>query len=78
MLFQDNERRWICMATTVINPAPTTNTNNNGMGFLLGIILFAIVVLLIIFYGLPYIKRSFSTPQVNIPNHINVNVQKGK
>lgn len=67
------------MATTVINPTPT-NTDNSGMGFFLGVVLLIVFIVVLLFYGLPYIQRSFSGAgtQVNIPDHVNVNVQKGK
>ncbi len=67
------------MPTTIVNSTPA-NTDNNGMGFLLGIIVFIIFIAVILFYGLPYIQRSFSgmQPQINVPDHVNVNIQKEK
>jgi len=60
------------MAIVVNNP-PAENTNNNA-GFLIGAILLLLVVVLFFIYGLPYL-RNLGTPQINVPDHINVNVQ---
>ncbi len=70
------------MATTIINPAPTTRTSeNNGMGFLVGAIILIVFAVLFIVYALPYI-RGFSSGiggfQVNVPKSINVKVQQSK
>ena len=69
------------MATTIVNPPPTPNEPpGNGMGFLLGVIILIVFVVLLIFYGLPYLQKgiSSSVPQINVPGKINVNVQQGK
>lgn len=69
------------MPTTIINPAPNNNSeNNNGIGFLLGIIVLVIFAVLFFVYALPYI-RGFggnSGVQVNIPKSIDVNVKQSK
>jgi hypothetical protein len=64
------------MATTVVNPAP----NNNGMGFLIGIIILIIFGVLFFIYGLPYIQGLSSNGgvQVNVPKSIDVNVNQTK
>lgn len=68
------------MATIVNQPPAQTNTNNGGYGFLLGIILLIAFVLLVFYYGLPYLRGSANTaaPQVNVPGKIDVNVQQPK
>jgi hypothetical protein len=60
--------------TTIITPA--SNNNNNGTGTVL-ISLFVLIVLGIIFfyYGLPALGR-IGTPQINVPNKIDVNVKQ--
>jgi hypothetical protein len=60
------------MAIVVNNPQPT-ETQDNGNGFLLGIIILILAVILFFYYGLPMI-RSYSTPQVNVPSNINVHM----
>lgn len=59
------------MATIINNPRP----NNNGMGFLLGVIALIIIVLLLFYYGLPML-RSVGTgnPTINVPSKVDVNV----
>lgn len=69
------------MADTIVNTPPQTNASgNNGMGFLVGVVILVVFLLLFIFYGLPYLRSSFlgSTPQVNIPSHYDVNVKQSK
>lgn len=69
------------MATIVNNP-PATNTNgSNGSGFLVGVILLILAVVVLLFYGIPYLRGSVasSTPQINVPGTVDVNVnQPGK
>lgn len=60
------------MATIVNNPG--NNESGNGMGMIVGIIFILIIVFLFFIYGLPMIRQS-STPQVNVPEKIDVNVQ---
>lgn len=70
------------MATTIVNPAPSNNSSdNNGMGFLLGIIVLVIFGFLFFIYGLPYIRGlsgGNGGVQVNIPKSIDVKVQQSK
>ena len=60
------------MATVVNNPSGTGD--NSGMGFLLGIILLIVFVVILLFYGLPLLQNSTSSPQLNVPGKIDVNV----
>jgi hypothetical protein len=57
------------MATIVNNPPARSNTS----GALIAVILLLIIAVLFVDYGLPAI-RSYSTPQVNVPGKIDVNV----
>ena len=69
------------MATTIINPAPASNTSNNsGMGFLLGAIVLVVFVALLLVYALPFIRGLSGKGgiQVNLPKSVNVNVQQSK
>lgn len=68
------------MATIVNNPA-TGESGSNGSGFLIGVIVLIIAVVVLLFYGLPYLRGSMGsgTPQVNVPGKVDVNVnQPGK
>lgn len=68
------------MATIVNNPA-AGESGSNGSGFLIGVIVLIIAVVVLLFYGLPYLRGSMgsSMPQVNVPGKIDVNVnQPGK
>ena len=52
------------------------NTTGNGYRFLLGVILLAVVLFLMFYYGLPALRSGFSTttPQVNVPRSVDINV----
>jgi hypothetical protein len=58
------------------NAAPVPQTQSNGMGFFLGVLLLLVVGFFLVYYGGPLIRSTYSTPQVNIPGKIDVNVNK--
>lgn len=68
------------MATTIVNPAPGNNSSDgNGMGFLLGVIVLIVFVVLFFVYALPYIQGlSSGGIQVNVPKSVDVNVKQSK
>lgn len=68
------------MATTIVNPTPNNNPpDNNGMGFLLGIIVLIVFAVLFFIYAPPYIRGLTSGgTQVNVPKSIDVNVKQSK
>ncbi len=61
--------------TTIVNTPATTTDSNNGMGFVIGVILLLVFAFLFFVYGLPAISRTIGTASVNVPDKINVNVQ---
>lgn len=73
------------MATTVVNSTPATvDSSDRGMGFFLGVVLLLIVAGAFFMYGLPMIYRnsgggastgSSTGSQINVPDHMNVNIQ---
>lgn len=50
-----------------------TRDNGNSSGTIIGLVLIVVLAILFFVYGLPLI-RSYGTPQVNVPDKINVNV----
>lgn len=60
--------------TTIVN-TPAPSENNSGMGFIIGIFLLIVIGLVFYYYGLPAI-RNIGTPQINVPNQIDVNVKQ--
>lgn len=58
---------------TIVNTPGATRENGNGFGFLIGVILLAIVLFAFIYIGLPAL-RNMNPIQVNIPSKIDVNV----
>lgn len=53
------------------NHTHSDNSSGNGLGFLIGIIVLAVVLYVLFMFGLPMI-RSAATPQ--IPERVDVNV----
>ncbi len=66
------------MVTVVNNPQPTTEGGDNGMGALFAALMILIVVIVFIYFGLPALRSSNISPQINVPNKIDVNVNKTK
>lgn len=71
------------MTTIVNNPAPASD-NSGGSGFLIGIVLLIGFVAILLYFGLPALKRmgpvqvNIPTPEVVMPDKINVNVNQAK
>lgn len=62
------------MTTVVNNPAPATDS---GGGFLIAILVLLVVGAGFFYFGIPAIRRIGSVqPQINIPNKIDINVNK--
>lgn len=73
----------LIMATVVNNPPATHTEGNSGSGFLLGVIVLIIFVILFVFYGLPMLGNAgggagagTQAPQVNVPGEVDVNVKQ--
>lgn len=62
------------MATIVNNPAPAAESNGSS-GIIIGVLLIIVLVGLFYVYGLPALSR-VESPQINIPNKIDVNVKQ--
>lgn len=56
----------------------TAERDGGGMGFFLGVAIFLVALMLLIFIVLPYIRNTTSTPQINVPGKIDVNVNQPK
>ena len=61
--------------TEVIHEHDHDGGGNNGMGLILGVILLIVLFFIVFYYGLPYL-RSASSPQINVPSKVDVNVHK--
>lgn len=71
--------------TTIVNtPAPATESSGGGSGFLIGVVILVVFVLVLLYFGIPAISRmgpvqlNVPTPQVNVPGKIDVNVTQTK
>lgn len=61
------------MATIINNPDSSDTGNNSGTNILIAVVLLIVFFLVMIFYGLPYLRggsRS-ETPTENIQNNVN-------
>lgn len=64
---------------TIINTTPPSDNSGGGMGVIIGLVLLIILVFLFFYYGLPLLKNiQLGTPQINVPNKIDVNVHQTK
>lgn len=70
------------MTTVVNNPAPATDSGGNSL--LIGIVIFMVFIITLLFFGIPAIKNmgpiqlSIPAPNVVVPDKINVNVEQAK
>lgn len=66
------------MATIVNNPPPSDNSGG-PLGMILALIALFVLVYLGFVYGLPALQQmKIGSPQINIPNKIDVNVRQTK
>lgn len=71
------------MTTIVNSPAPAPAQDSSGSGFLIGVIVLIGFVGLLLYFGIPAIKRmgpaqiNIPAPQVVVPDKINVEVNQG-
>lgn len=66
---------------TIVNTTPAvTGSSDNGMGFLLGVLLLIVFVGVILYFSIPYIQQSVSGggAQINVPNQVKVHVKTTK
>lgn len=63
--------------TTIVNTPAQSDNANGGMGMIIGLIALLVFAYLFIVYGLPAI-RQIGSPQINIPNKIDINVKQTK
>lgn len=70
------------MTTIVNSPAPATESG--GGGFLIGVVVLVVFVLVLLYFGIPAISRmgplqlNVPAPQVNVPSKVDVNVTQPK
>ncbi len=57
----------------VINNAAPANNDNNGTGFLLGVVLLIVFLVLIFYYGIPMMRGNTGST-INVPGKIDVNI----
>lgn len=62
--------------TTIVNtPAPASSGgSDNSSGTVIALVLVLVIGVLFFVYGLPMLRRATATPQVSVPDQIDVNV----
>jgi len=65
--------------TTIVNNPPAGDSGG-GMGMIVGLVVLVVLGALFFVYGLPYLRQMqlSGTPQINVPNQIDVNVKQAE
>ena len=63
------------MAEYVVHDHYDAPDSTGGANYLLGIVLMAVILLALVFYGLPLL-RSAATPQFSVPSKVDVNLNQ--
>ena len=72
------------MTTIVNSPVPAQTTESGGIGFLIGAIILVGFFIVLLYFGIPAIRRigpiqvNIPAPQVVVPGTIDVNVTQTK
>lgn len=65
--------------TTIVNTPAPSNDSGGGMGMIIGLAVLVLFGALFFFYGLPALRQmQLGTPQINVPNQIDVNVKQSE
>ena len=74
------------MATVINNPNPnpsyaerpvlTETRERSGVGFIVGLVLAVILAILLLAYGIPALRNNTNDSGVNVPDRINVDVNR--
>jgi hypothetical protein len=62
--------------TTIINNPDTSGGNSGGVGLIVGAVVIIAIIALFFLYGLPALRKSSSGTTVNVPDKIQVDVNK--
>lgn len=62
--------------TTIINNPDTGSGGSGGAGLIIGLVLVLVAIALFFLFGLPALRNSSANTTVNVPDKINVNVNK--
>lgn len=62
-------------STHVIHEHRDGESSGTGMGVMIAVVILAVLAFLFLYYGLPAI-RTASSPQVNVPGQVDVNVNR--
>ena len=65
------------MATEVIHEHGE-ESSNSAVGLIIGLVVLMIFAFLLFYYGLPALRSASSTPQITVPDKIDVNINQPK
>ncbi len=51
-------------------------SSNSGMGILIGALLVIVIILLIVIYGLPRLTNIDNSPDIGVPEEVDVNINQ--
>lgn len=63
--------------TTIVNTPANTNDSNNIIGVIIGLFIIIVIGFLFFYYGLPLLSQATS-PQITVPDKIDVNINQPK
>lgn len=66
------------MTTVINNPPSQQSDSGGGIGMIMGAVVLLVVGYLFFVYGLPAMRQVDVTPQINVPENIDVNVNQGQ
>ncbi len=64
--------------TTIVNNPPSSDNSGGLIGIIIAIVVLSVLGYLGFVYGLPALRQLGGTPQINVPNQIDVNINQSK
>jgi len=62
---------------TIVNTPPAQDNSANSTGFIVALLALLLVGYLFFAYGLPALRNATSSPQINVPDSVDVNINGG-
>jgi LPXTG-motif cell wall-anchored protein len=62
------------MATVINNPS--TSDSSSGVSTMIGMVLLLLVIVFVLMYALPRLRLGTTTPQINVPDKVDVNINQ--
>lgn len=63
----------------IVNKSNSPEADGSGVGFLFGIIIILVLGFLIFVFGMPFLRKVMtSSPEVNVPGKVDVNIKQNR